>query len=345
MRKLKNTLKKWLIPVLASRPVDSLGMRLFGSGIPIFMLHRISLDEDAHNGAITATHLRRCLTYLVKNHYTFISLEQLIVALRNKDELPPKCVVFTIDDGFIDQAKIIAPIFLEFAYPPTFFVITGMLDQALWPWDAQISWIIKSSRKSILKTQIDGYPVEVSLGSEDSRRQARRLLRDVLREIPANQVPAEVRRVACLLEVEAPTHHPPVSYQPMNWDMARALERKGVRFAPHSASHQIMSKLDEASMQEEILTSWESMQRELEDPLKVFCYPTGRLMDYGPREIDLLKREGFLGAVSTIPELVHPANHSIGQLFNLPRLALPHTMDDFIQYCTWIGYAKQDRNN
>ena len=342
--KLKNLLKKLLVPVLASRPVAAFANRLFGCGVPIFMLHRITLDEDAYSGAITPEHLRRCLNYLVDHDYTFISLEHLVTALTNHETLPARAVVFTIDDGFIDQADITVPIFLEFSCPLTFFVITGMLDQTLWPWDAQISWITESTRQPLLKTEINGHPVEVSLDGENGRRRARRVLQDILRETPADRVTAAVRNLAQAAEIEVPVQ-PPASYRPMDWDMARTLERKGVRFAPHSVSHQILSRLDEAPLRQEILASWESVQRELENPLKVFCYPTGRRIDYGQREIDMLKREGFLGAVSTTPELVDPGNHSSKQLFSLPRLALPHTMDDFIQYCTWIEYAKQARHS
>ena len=121
------------------------------------------------SGAITPGHLRRCLSYLVENDYTFISLEQLVTALANSESLPPRAVVFTMDDGFIDQAEITAPIFIEFSCPLTFFVITGMLDQSLWPWDAQISWITENSRQPLLRSVINGHPVEVSLADEDSQ--------------------------------------------------------------------------------------------------------------------------------------------------------------------------------
>jgi len=330
--------------VLASRPVAAVANRWLGCGVPIFMLHRVTQEKHARSDAITSVHLRHCLAYLAGHDYTFISLEHLTAALARHEPLPPRAVVFTMDDGFADQAEIAAPIFLEFGCPLTFFVITGMLDQTLWPWDAQVSWITSTTRRSLLKSEIDGHPVEVSLDGEDGRRGAKRMLHDILRETPAMEVARAIHRLAQAAELEIPAR-PPTSYLPMDWDMARALERKGVRFAPHSVSHRTLSRLDEVTVQQEVLASWASMQRELENPLKVFCYPTGRRMDYGQREIDLLKREGFLGAVSTIPELVNHEKYTTGQLFNLPRLALPNSMDDFVQCCTWIEYAKRSRHN
>ncbi len=336
---MKNTLKKWLVPVLASRPIAALAMRLLGSGIPVFMLHRITLDENTQTGAVTSEYLRRCLTYLAENRYTFISLEQLLVALMNNDRLPPRPVVFTMDDGYVDQAEIAAPIFREFDCPLTFFVVTGMLDQALWPWDAKIAWLTQTTRQPALNLDLGGKPVVVSLGANDDRRQAKRALLDMLRSIPAVEVPDAIRQLEVAAEVRIP-EDPPAAYRPMDWNMARILERRGVRFAPHSVSHNILSRLDPESLQHEIEDAWNRLQAELQHPLKVFCYPNGRQNDFGQREIALLKNLGFLGAVSTTPEPVQPRRNHPQQLFNLPRLGLPGSMEDFIQYCTWIEYFK-----
>ena len=90
---MKNLLKKLLVPVLASRPVTAVASRLFGYGVPIFMLHRVTPEEHAQSDAITAEYLRRCLDYLSRHDYTFISLEDLITALANNESLPTRAVV------------------------------------------------------------------------------------------------------------------------------------------------------------------------------------------------------------------------------------------------------------
>ena len=105
------------------------------------MLHRITVEGQQYTGT-TPDHLRRCLSYLKKTGYTFVSLEELILALKNQTALPDKPVVFTMDDGFYDQAEIGIPIFLEFECPVTMFLISGMLDGDLWPWDDQVVYLI-----------------------------------------------------------------------------------------------------------------------------------------------------------------------------------------------------------
>jgi hypothetical protein len=94
-------------------------------------------------------------------------------------------------------------------------------------------------------------------------------------------------------------------------------------------------------MEEEILGSWQTIEKELASPLKVFCYPTGRFMDYGPREIEFLRENGFHGAVSTLSATVNIQKNQEDVIYHLPRFELPANMVDFVQYCSWIEQAKQ----
>ena len=332
-------MKNAIIPILASRPITALATRFFGVGIPIFVLHRMEHEGHATTGKMTADHLRRCLQYLVDNGHTFISLEQVILALGNKQALPPKAVAFTMDDGFADQAEIAAPIFLEFDCPLTFFVITGMLDQTTWPWDAQVSWIFETTQKTSLEADVAGKILSYKLEDAPSRRLAKRTIQKIIRKMDAERVPDILQQISHDAAVPIP-ENPPPEYQSMTWEMARRLENAGIQFAPHSITHNILSKLTDESVEKEIHGSWHTLKKELANPLKVFCYPRGYTTDYGTREIELLKNNQFLGAASTNPECVELSKDPQRQIFNLPRLALPDSMTDFIQYSTWIEYAK-----
>ena len=336
---MKKILNKLFVPVLASRPVSALATRFFFQGIPVFMIHRMEVEGQPTPG-ITPDHLRRCLKYLVDNDYTLISLEDAILALRNKTTLPDKSAVFTMDDGFIDQAQTAAPVFTEFNCPLTFFVITDMINQTIWPWDAQASWIIDNTSTSIINLQLPDEKLKLRINDKKSRHSVKQTVRNIIKEIDAELIPDTLARLAQSADVALP-RNPPPHYKAINWDMARELETAGIRFAPHSKTHRILSKLRPETAREEILGSWDNLKRELSYPLKVFCYPTGRLFDYGPREINILKDSGFIGATSTLPGHIYINNQTENQLYSLPRFSLPESMTYFIQYCTWIECAKR----
>ena len=338
---MKNIAKKLLVPILASRPIAAVANRFFGGGTPVFMLHRMDDAEHARAGGTRTAHLRRCLQYLVDQDYRFISLEQLVTTLTEGRPLPAKTVVFTMDDGFVDQARIAAPIFEEFHCPLTFFVITGMLDQSLWPWDTQVAWITEAASAQSLATSVAGKPFTLPLGNINDRRHAKRVLHDAIREAPSDAIGKIVRQIASDAGVVIP-ETPPPAYQPMTWDMARQLERRGIQFAPHSVTHNLLSRLDDDKLQQEISDSWATLDRELLSPLKVFCYPTGRTGDYDARSINMLRDSGYLAAVTTTPDFVMPVKGDADLLYSLPRFSLPNSMEDFIQCCTWIEYAKNN---
>lgn len=339
---MKDAIRELLIPALTSRPVSAIANRFLGRSVPIFSVHRLELDANITNG-ITPEHLRNCLNFLRREGYQLVSLEDLILALLNHATLPDKAVVFTMDDGFIEQADVTASIFIEFDCPLTFFVITDMIDQAMWPWDAKVSWIINNTAKTSLKIELPDESINLDITDSDSRNTARQKIRDIIKELDAETLPAIMHQLARAAEIAVPSTAPP-PYQALNWNTARSLERKGIRFAPHSRTHRILSKLSGETAREEITVSWEALQRELSNPVKLFCYPTGRMFDFGPREISYLQEAGFLGAASSLPGIVDLNDHAEHQIFSLPRISLPNSMAYFIECCSWIEHANRNRS-
>ncbi|HSH59351.1 MAG TPA: polysaccharide deacetylase family protein [Acidimicrobiales bacterium] len=85
---------------------------------------------------------------------------------------------------------------------------------------------------------------------------------------------------------------------PMTWDQARSLERSGVTFGPHTVTHPILSHVSDEAAEYEIAESWRRLGQELDHPLPLFCYPNGRLVDFGGREIEIAKELGMNGTVT-----------------------------------------------
>jgi peptidoglycan/xylan/chitin deacetylase (PgdA/CDA1 family) len=336
---VNNLIKKIIMPALTSGPISKLATRLIGSGIPVFMMHRFAYEDHLGSG-VSPGHLRDCLRYLKHNKYTFLSIEEAIDILVNQRELPEKPIVFTMDDGFIEQGEIAAAIFPEFECPLTFFVITGLLDQTLWPWDAKVSWIIDNhNKKQSITLKLDDETILITAEDLKQRKALREKIRNIIKEVDAESIPNILKQFSESAGVEIP-EKPPSQYQPMSWENARSLEKKGIRFAPHSVSHRILSKLPREESVNEILESWNSLKKNLENPLKVFCYPTGRALDFGPREIEILKSHKFIGAVTTRPGHIDLNIKEDNIAFKLPRIELPKDMKTFVQCCSWIEYIR-----
>jgi peptidoglycan/xylan/chitin deacetylase (PgdA/CDA1 family) len=138
---------------------------------------------------------------------------------------------------------------------------------------------------------------------------------------------ATIERLAAAAHVELP-ERPPRQYAPMTWDQVRDLERRGMRFGPHTVTHPILTRTSADESRREIADSWRRLREEAEHPVPVFCYPNGQVGDYGDREISVLRGLGFTGAVvGTIGYADAPAFRASPEgPFRVRRFGYPHEL-------------------
>lgn len=335
---MKQILKNLIVPVLSSTPISTIADRLVTPGVPVFMFHRFNSPENAVHGH-DLEHLEQCLRYLKKNNYNFITIEQLIIAIRDGIKLPKRSVAFTIDDGFLDHATVAAPLFIEHQCPVTIFLISGMLDGELWPWDDKVAYIINNTPTSDLKIEIAGRSILYRISDESTRKHAIGSIQNWLKTLDATEMDDHINTISDTCDVPLP-ETAPGNYQAMSWQQARELERHGIHFAPHSRTHRILSQLSDTDSALEVTQSWLRLKEELSSPSPVFCYPTGRHEDFTAREIDIIRQSGLIGAVATEPTFVNTGIEDPDYLYKLPRFGFPNNYLDFIQYSSWIERAK-----
>lgn len=332
-------IKNFIISSLSSKTVTSLVSMFTKSGIPIFMLHRM-FPDGTPNQKHTPSYLRQCLKFLKNNGYHFISIAEILLALKNKTPLPKKSIAFTIDDGFHDQASLAAPVFIEFNCPVTIFLITGFIDGDLWPWFSKIEYLIKNTKVHSIEFQSTCYP----LTTNDEKSLAINEITESIKLTSWDLLEETLTHLSKITQIDIPDK-PPEKNKPMTWSMARELENSGVLFAPHTLSHPILSKISDEQSQIEINQSWQRLKDELQTPSPVFCYPNGRQIDYGKREVEIIKNTDMLGAVSTIHLQLKPEADDKEQRYNLPRYSLPNDIHNFIMYSSWIEYIKEKIRN
>ena len=97
--------------------------------VPILMFHHTGeppadADELRKGLTVSTTDLESQLGYLRQAGYHPVTEAQLFNALFNGAELPPKPVMLTFDDGYIDNFQVAAPILEKYNFPATFYIIT-----------------------------------------------------------------------------------------------------------------------------------------------------------------------------------------------------------------------------
>jgi peptidoglycan/xylan/chitin deacetylase (PgdA/CDA1 family) len=339
---IKILAKKSLVALTESRILDKFFAASRNRHVPIFMLHRFD-DAGREVQGHSIDFLRNALTWIQENNYNVISLDHLIDALDGVAELPERAVVFTVDDGFIEQVDLAAKVFEEFGFPVSIFLISDFSSEKSWPWDYQVEYILNRTLHEKIVFNVGEETITIALTTHDnSRQESITAVQDLLKGLTTDQAIEYAKNLAHLAEVKV-EESIPASYFPVTWAKARASESDNVRFGPHSTQHAILKRQSNEISLQEIADSKAAVEKELTLPLNIFCYPTGRKnIDFGQREMDTVKALGMRAGLSVTPGYVDIHKHGSDEdRYCLPRFGFPSDMNDFIQLCSWVELLKE----
>jgi protein-tyrosine-phosphatase/peptidoglycan/xylan/chitin deacetylase (PgdA/CDA1 family) len=338
-------IKTLFIKTLGKAIVMPVVKRIYAGGmdhiITVFMLHRME-DKEAGISGHSPEFIRTLLKQLKEEGYNFISLDDAHRMYTGQLRFIKKSIVFTMDDGYRDQATIAAPIFREFDCPATIFLITGFLDHKMWPWDAKVRYIFSKTKKDELHLKINNQSFHFVIKNDDQSMEAMRTFRRQLKSQHADIILKALDELSSAAEIAIP-EMPPREYSPMSWEQARQLERIGISFGAHTVNHFILSHLSEDRVKSELLGAWNRLNAELKNPSRLFAYPNGTVSDYGYKEIKQLQECGYDGAVTTTQgylDIGNPVKYA-HQEFEIKRMPLPYNLNDSVQYYTGFYKVKE----
>ena len=307
----------------------------------IFVLHRFEVARERH-ASTSVDQLRDTLSYLRRNGYQLVSVMDVVRWFEGDGPPLHNAVAFTVDDGYEDQATVGAPVFAEFDCPLTIFLTTGFLDGQVVPWWDLAKYVFESAEADHLRVAVDGRELSYPLRSDKERFDDEMDFLGRCKDVSDGARRAALDELAAAASLALP-EQPLPSGRPMSWDQARALERMGVDFGPHTVSHPVLSQVDDRTAENEIAESWRRLGHELDHPVPVFCYPNGRLVDFGDREIEVVRALGLRGAVTVDEAQADPrlgATDPDGR-FRISRLGFPPTALDALFCVTGLDRAQR----
>ncbi len=311
-------------------PVRAMLMPILGSRCCVFVLHRKQSAETLGVG-----HDLGYISHVVHSLHDlgcdFVSVRDILTQTVDRGLSRPR-VAITIDDGYHDQG-LIAETLVALGVRPTMFVLTDLASGRDWPWDAKIAWLVQESARSKLEINSRDCRLAISLVSSDERRKGIRAVRDIGKSIPAAQLPEFLQAVSDACGVEVP-ETPPPGYRPLDWDQINRLAQLGVDFGTHGRSHRVMSTLSDQDAENEIIGSWRELSAHVSSAIPVMAWPTGRLGDFGERDMAIAQRAGLLGAFAVVGGYCNPAGP--GGRFGLQRFGMPDDEGTVLRYASGV---------
>src|SRR5215831_14364836 len=98
--------------------------------VPVYMFHSIADCDKTPYGhlSIPVRTFDSELAYLRKRNFRTITLEDLYNYLAAGEEVPPKSIVLTFDDGYLDNWVNVFPILKKYEMNATIFVVPEFVD-------------------------------------------------------------------------------------------------------------------------------------------------------------------------------------------------------------------------
>lgn len=236
-----------------------------------------------------------------------VSLSRLVESLEQGKDLPPRTVVVTLDDGYLDHLTVAAPILAKYRIPATFFVPTGYVTRDENQWVDRLFSAFRTRTRN--EFPWDGQRFD--LGRADQEREALRRVEAVLLTAAYPERTSHLRRVEDHLRPEAGA--PRLT---MNWNDVRNLQRLSPDFeiGGHSRDHIDLSTDDGEAARREISDCSDDLRRELGPAPRHFSYPYER---WTPAVQDHVRNSGFRSGMGAGPDVLITRG---SDRYALPRL-------------------------
>jgi peptidoglycan/xylan/chitin deacetylase (PgdA/CDA1 family) len=265
------------------------------------MYHRILPRDDPRfaleePGMIVTPASFQSQLRILKQLFTILPLSEWIERQQQGKPLPPRACTITFDDGWRDNFEFALPILEREQVPATIFVVTDMIGTHRQFWPNRLAALLADTtrdRSAPSFRWLHDRPGFRSEGSLDPEAIA------VLTASCKALTDIELERLLDAMEAESSAVAATAAAPLMDWRQLRALQQTGlVEIGSHTRNHRrLVEGVDAATLHSEIVDSRMRLEKELDRPVRLFCYPNG---DTSAAAKALVDRH-YLAAVTTRP--------------------------------------------
>lgn len=305
----------------ASRLISRLGaMRAARGRGAIFTLHHVRphrprpLDANGHL-EITPVFLDAAIRQLKAEGYRFVALDDVPRLLEDSPDGPP-FAVFTLDDGYRDNAEHALPVFERHGVPFTVFVTKGFSERSHTLWWETAEALLNATDRFTIETD-DGPKTHV-VTSIAAKRAVCDLICDAICGPEESLAIARLDAAARSVGID-PTAM--VAQLVMTADELRTFARHPLAsLGAHTLSHRALDFLTDTEALDELSGSADYVETLTGRRPTSFAYPYGDARSATKRIADLAVQAGFTLAVTTRAATIDAS--ALDQPMLLPRISL-----------------------
>ena len=246
---------------------------------------------------LSAVAFEEQMAHLAK-HFNCVAFSKLLQYLEER-ALPPRTVVITFDDGFLNNYTTAYPILEKYGLPATIFLSAGFIGTDRIIWSERLACIV-----SLLRDETFSYRDQVfSIADVAERSRLFRVIAGDLKQHHHHIIDDHIEQLMrdadlSLKDVNASTMYH--NLRLMNWAQISELVSGGlIEIGAHTVNHTILSRLSEQEAEDEISRSKDIIEHHVND-VPYFAYPNGGVADYGQEHRCMAERAGFKAVVNAM---------------------------------------------
>lgn len=247
---------------------------------------------------------------LISSEYHPVSAEDLLETISHLKKLPPRSVLVTVDDGYLDFKKYIWPIANRYGIRPVLFIPTAYVGKDLFWWDKLYDGLQRTKLHQF-ETPVGVLP----LNTIQHRHYAFMKLADYMKQSPFDKAFIEISDL-CQELVPGQLLTDKVT---LDWGDLRELALAGVTIAPHTHTHPALGNISPEQARFEILESQHLIMSEIGSHSGLFAYPYGSRSAIGTIAGEILRDLGYHFAFTMSPGR---ANLDLDDHMYLPRIPI-----------------------
>jgi peptidoglycan/xylan/chitin deacetylase (PgdA/CDA1 family) len=257
---------------------------------------------------LTPEFLDSVIKLVKKRDYALISIDEAVSVLNSGKTPKGRFAVFTLDDGYKDNAQYAAPVFRAHNCPYAIYVAPGIVKADIGLWWRSLEQIIAHA------DQVYGFETK----SASQKGQAFAAMSERARSLSEDE---QRVWVASLCKSNSWDERTDCRNVAMDWAEIKEIAKDPLcTIGAHTIHHFAVKRLDAERAHEEMLKSKTEIESVLGTAVTTLAYPYGDEEQAGPRDFEIARDVGFSAALTTRKGVVTPAH--INHMHALPRVML-----------------------
>jgi len=263
----------------------------------IYMLHRVSdFDENKlfpnENMKVSPSFLEKLIISYKRKGVEFISLDDLYEFIQGSKRIKSPFIIFTIDDGYLDNYTNAYPIFRKHNIPFTIYISTDFPDRKakLW-WYALEDYILKNDIIILSNGQI------IQAKTIEEKNKAFLDIRNLILKIPQKNIEDDINSLL-KTNIDLSSY---VDKLAMNWEQIKELSKDSLcTIAGHTVTHPAFKTLKENEIKYEIEEGCQRLKNQIGKDINHFAYPYGSTYEVGEKEYLITEKYNFKTITTTL---------------------------------------------